>query len=436
MPKQTKKSGGMISSVKKWPLAGKVAAVIAAILCVTALAIVLRYTSAFNGFLDKITDWGHEKKEYSVLVKDDSEIQELKEIEAKSVGFLKTDPQVVKAEQHLQERIKIEASYYDDVDTMMGVLNNGIVTAIVMESDRLQVLKEEAEEAVKETRVIYTFEIEVKSEDTGISEKEITKEPFVVYISGSDSRTGVKAMARSDVNIIAVVNPQTGKILLVSIPRDTYVQLHGTTGLKDKLTHAGVYGIDMSKSTIEDFLGIKIDNTIKVSFETVVRVVDQLDGIEINSEQAMHLKAEGKDKYCDYVVGKQTVDGDCALRFARERKSYETGDRHRGENQQQVITGIIGKLGSSRNYLLKIPTILDIAADSFETDISRDEIMEFIRMQLGQGINWKVESIAVDGTGTYAPTYSMGANRPLYVMIPSTETVTNATNKINEYFVK
>lgn len=436
MPKQEKKSGGVISSVKKWPLAGKVAAVIAIIICIMAAAIVLRYTSAFNGFLDKITDWGHEKKEYGVLVKNDSEIYELNGIEGKSVGFLKTDPKAAKAEQYLQEQVKIEASFYDDIDTLTGVLNNGIATAIVMESDRLEALKEEAEDAVKDMRIIYTFEIEVESENVEISEKEITKEPFVVYISGSDSRAGVKATARSDVNIIAAVNPEKGKILLVSIPRDTYVQLHGTTGLKDKLTHAGVYGIDMSKSTIEDFLGAKIDNTIKVSFDTVVKVVDQLDGIEIDSDQAMHLKAEGKDKYCDFVVGKQKVDGDCALRFARERKSYETGDRHRGENQQQVITSIIGKLGSSRNYLLKIPTILDIAADSFETDINRDEIMEFIRMQLGRGTNWQVESIAINGTGTYEPTYSMGANRPLYVMLPAMDTVTNATNKINQYLAQ
>ena len=210
---------------------------------------------------------------------------------------------------------------------------------------------------------------------------------------------------------MAVVNPKQGKILLVSIPRDTYVQLHNTTGLKDKLTHAGIYGIIVSKATIEDFLEIKIDHTLKVGFEAVVKVVDELDGIDIESEQAMTLKAstEGGTKVCDYIVGKQHVDGDCALRFARERKSYQTGDRHRGENQQQVITSIISKLSSSKDYLLKAPAILDAAADLFETTLERDDIIAFIRLQLTNSINWKVESIAIDGAGTMEPTYSMGA---------------------------
>ena len=272
--------------------------------------------------------------------------------------------------------------------------------------------------------------------DVEYSELDITKDPFILYISGTDSRHGVKATARSDVNIVVVVNPKQGKILLVSIPRDTYVQLHGTTGIKDKLTHAGVYGINMSKTTIEDFLGIKIDYTAKVSFDTVVKVVDQIDGIEIDSDKEMKLKTENKEKICEYKVGKQWVDGDCALRFARERKSYEAGDRHRGENQMQVITAIIARLSGSKNYVLNLPNILDIAADSFETSFTRDDIGSFIRMQLGQGINWKVESISVDGTGSMQGTYSMGANRPLYVMLANPGSVEAAKTKINEYLVK
>ena len=294
-------------------------------------------------------------------------------------------------------------------------------------------MKEEAADLVKDVKVIYTFEIEIKAENVATSEKQVTEEPFILYISGTDSRNGVKATARSDVNIVAVMNPKQGKILLVSIPRDTYVQLHGTTGIRDKLTHAGVYGIDMSKTTIEDFLGIKIDYTAKVSFDTVVKIVDQIDGIEIDSDTEMKLKTEGKDKMCEYKVGKQWVDGDCALRFARERKSYERGDRHRGENQMQVITSIIARLSGSKKYLLNLPNILDIAADSFETSFTRDDISSFIRMQLGSGTNWKVESISVDGTGSMQGTYSMGANRPLYVMLADPASIDNAKNKIQEY---
>jgi len=353
----------------------------------------------------------------------------------KSVGFLKTDPKAVNAEQYLQNVVKVEADFYDDIDMMLDVLKNRITDAITLETDRLEMLKEESEEMIKNTKVIYTFEIELEGEDVEVSTKEITTEPFVVYISGSDSRTGIQTTARSDVNIVAVVNPGEGKILLVSIPRDTYVQLHSTTGIKDKLTHAGVYGINMSKTTIEDFLGIDIDYTAKVSFDTVVKVVDQLDGVEINSDKEMTLGVEGKDKKCTYTVGVQKVEGDCALRFARERKSYERGDRHRGENQMEVITAIVNKLSGSKNYLLKLPSILDIAADSFETSLERDDITSFIRMQLNDGKKWEVESISIDGAGSMQGTYSMGANRPLYVMLAYPESVEAAQAKIHEYLV-
>ena len=393
----------------------------------------LRYTDSFNNFLSKVTEQKPETIEYGVVVKNDSSVKELSQLAQHSVGFLKTDVKAMNAEQYLQSLVKIDADFYDDIDTMVSMLDGSMTDAIVLETDRIEILKEEMEGLEEKINIIYTFEIELESEDIPISEKEVTTEPFIVYISGSDSRNGIKATARSDVNIIVVVNPKTGKILLASIPRDTYVQLHDTTGLKDKLTHAGVYGINMSKTTIEDFLGISIDYTIKVSFETVVKVVDELDGIDITSDQAMKLRAEGKDKVCEFTVGTQHVDGDCALRFARERKAYKTGDRHRGENQQQVITSIIGRLAGSRDYLLKVPTILEVAADSFETSIPREDIAKFIRMQLANGTDWKVESIAVDGTGSMQPTYSMGANRPLYVMIPSEASVAEVKNKITEY---
>lgn len=458
--KQASKDAGKKQDARKkssWGLVWKIFGCLLGVAVLLVVAYGIRVLLAYNGFLDKVTGGGPESKEYSVVVLSDSNTNEIHELERKNLGYLKTDPKAGNAEQYLQSVVKHEASYYDDLGTLAQVLSGKISDAIVIESDWVQALKDGEtsgeqvndtagggtntnndnadadKEALESARVIYTFSIELDSENVEASDKDITKEPFIVLISGTDSRAGVKATARSDVNIVAAVNPATAKILLVSIPRDTYVQLHGTTGLKDKLTHAGVYGINMSKQTIEDLLGIKIDDTVKVSFDTVVKTVDQLDGITIDSDQEMTLKVEGKDKTCHFVKGKQEVDGDCALRFARERKSYTTGDRHRGENQQQVITAIIDKLAHSKGYVLKLPTILDIAADSFESSLSKDEVSSLIRMQLLDNPSWKVESIAIDGTGTMLPTYSMGANWPLYVMIPSDETITNAQNKINAY---
>ena len=271
--------------------------------------------------------------------------------------------------------------------------------------------------------------------DTGI---DITEEPFVVYISGSDSHTDVDdPEARSDVNIIVVVNPKKGKMLLASIPRDTYVQLHGTTGLRDKLTHAGLNNnIELSKATLEDYLGIVIDYTIKVSFDTVVEVVDALDGIDIYSDTNMYLGAESKtdpNKYCYYYVGTQHIDGDCALRFARERKTYGTGDMHRTENQRVVLTAIIDKFLSSNDYLLRLPEILDIAADSFETSFTRDDITSFLRYQLNNHTNWQIESIGLVGVGDMLPTYTYGEEMPLWVLLPDEESYQEIVDKIYEY---
>ena len=414
----------------------KIVLAIVGIVLLAAVVIGARYLLAYNGFLDKITSREPEMKKYSVIVLEDSEAKNVADLTDKNVGFLRSDPKAANAGQKLSEVVKIDIDYYDDIDILTEALTNRITDAMVLEDDRLEILKEESDATegadVNNTRVIYSFEVELEGEDMEISDKQITTEPFILYISGSDSRTGIQTTARSDVNILAVVNPKQSKILLVSIPRDTYVQLHDTVGLKDKLTHAGVYGINMSKTTIEDFLGINIDYTLKVGFDTVVEVVDQLDGIDIESDREMSLSAGGGEK-CDFVEGKQHVNGICALRFARERKTYETGDRHRGENQQQVIVGVIGRLSSSKDYILKIPTVLDIVADSFETTISRNNVSDFIRMQLLDGIKWKVDSVSVDGAGAYEPTYSMGANRSLYVMIPYDDSVVSVRNKINEY---
>lgn len=414
-------------------VAAKVACGAISVIAIVLSVFALRYTDAFNGFLNKVTQKKPETKQYSVIVMEKSGIEKLDQLAGKHVGFLKTDEKAGNAQNYLLEKVKFESDFYDDADTLVGTLGGNIVDSIVLETDRMEILKEEAADTMKNTLVIYNFEIEIAAENEEISQKQVTKEPFVLYISGTDSRHGVKARARSDVNILAVVNPAKGKILLVSIPRDAYVQLHGTTGIKDKLTHAGVYGINMSRDTIEDFLGVNIDYTAKVSFDTVVKVVDELNGIEIDSDTEMSLKAEGKDKICKYTVGKQKVDGDCALRFARERKSYKTGDRHRGENQMQVISAIVAKLSGSKDYMLRLPEILNIAADSFETTFTRDDISSFIRMQLNDGKSWEVESISVDGTGSMQGTYSMGANRKLYVMIPNQDSVNNAVNKIREF---
>lgn len=417
---------------KKAKTPTQIASFVASMLVIAVSIFAVRYTSAFNSFLNKIISDGRELKEYSVYVLNDSGIDDVAQLESKNAGLLATDMTASKAEEELKKRVDVKTNTYEDIIVMDEMMDGGLLDAMVLEDSRVEAFREDWANVFDDKKVVFNFSIEIVNEEENTPQKEITEEPFLIYISGSDSRTGLKATARSDVNILAAVNPKTGKILLVSIPRDTYVQLHGTTGLKDKLTHAGVYGVEMSKMTIEDLLDVDIDYTIKVGFETVVRIVDELGGIEINSDTAMTLSA-GNGKKCTYTVGKQWVDGDCALRYARERKTYRTGDLHRGANQQEVLTAIINKMSSSRDYFLRLPEIMNAASDLFETSLGEEEITEFIRMQLANQIKWQTESIAVTGRSDMLPTYSMGANLPLYVMHPDTTSLKAAHDRISEY---
>ena len=172
------------------------------------------------------------------------------------------------------------------------------------------------------------------------------------------------------------VNPNTHEILLTHIPRDFYVQLHGTTGLKDKLTHAGIYGIDMSVKTIEDLLGIDINYYVRVNFTTLIKIVDTIGGIDVVSDR------DFSEYGYSYKKGINHLDGMHALMYSRIRHVLEGGDRARGKHQEQVITAIFQKITSSEVLLKDYNKILENLTDSLQTNISSNEIKAFIKKQL------------------------------------------------------
>ena len=211
--------------------------------------------------------------------------------------------------------------------------------------------------------------------------------------------------------------------MLTTIPRDYYVQLNGTTGYKDKLTHAGIYGIDKSVKTVEDLLNIKINYYVRVNFDTVVNLVNQIGGISIYSDQNL--------KFCNIKKGYNDLNGDCALRFARERHSYQTGDRHRGENQEEVIRAIIDKVGNSSAILTKYNSIISNLQNNFETDVSSKTIKEYIKMQTKDMPKWSVKNLNLNGYDSHNYTYSYPTTK-LYVMQPDINTVNKASEVINQ----
>ena len=401
------------------------------IILVIAYSFVSVYANNTINFINNITTIKYELTHYSVMTLKENELDSIDDLKDKKLGFIKDDSHKKEVNRLLSNKIKYTSEEYDEIGSLIGHLYEKNIDALVINESYISLLEESDSTFINDYIELYSFDIKVDKKDETVSKTNLS-EPFIFYISGTDSRYGVSSVARSDVNIIAVVNPKVNKILLVTTPRDYYVQLHDTYGLKDKLTHAGVYGINKSVETMQDIYSIKIDNYIKVSFSTVVNLVNAIDGIDVNSDLEFSRIAENTTERCSYTLGANHLNGICALTYARERKYYSTGDRHRGQNQQEVITAIVNKL-SNPKYMIRYNSILDAINGTIETNFTYEQITEFVKYELSNMKKWDVESISVDGTGAMLPTYSMGSNLPLYVMIPDENTISIAKEKINEY---
>lgn len=363
-----------------------------------------------------------EMNKYNVIVLKESNYNNIDEIKTK-IGYLEQNI-------NYKEKINNELKEYNSIYELCEDLLNKKIESIILEDTYIDLLKDDYKDIEEKIKIIYSFDItnEIKKQ---IETKEL--KPINIYISGSDSRSGsIEAKSRTDVNMIVTINPNTNKILLTSIPRDYYVQLHNTTGYKDKFTHSGIYGIDMSKQTLEDLFNIKIDYTIKVGFNSVVKIVDLLGGIDINSDMSFQCKCGDGVPSNKYITeGNNHLNGAEALCFSRQRKVYQTGDNHRILNQQVVLEGIISKLTKEKSILIKYDEILNSLGDLYRTDIPESLIKLYIKNQLEKNTKWQIEKQVVTGYGSMDITYSM-PGRNLYVMIPDMESVKKATKNIEK----
>lgn len=228
--------------------------------------------------------------------------------------------------------------------------------------------------------------------------------------------------------MIMTVNTETRQVLLTSIPRDAYVVLH-TSQEKDKLTHSGVYGIDETTSTVEDWLGIKIDYYVRANFNMVMTLVNAMDGIDVYSDYTF------KSSISDYSYKKgwNYLTGKGAFYFARERKVFKDSDQQRIKDQQKVVKGIFRKMTSKKVLLLNYTRLLDAVEGYMQTSMTKDEISALVKMQLNDmSGKWTINSIAIKGHEEMKGTYSMGFNRPLTVNITDKDSVNRATNLIKE----
>ena len=341
---------------------------------------------------------------YSIVVLKTGNYDNLKDLQNKKIGYYNEESEETsKSLSKIKQKIKPTLKKEDDIHILRDNLINGDIDAILIEKSYLDILNENILEnnisfksIIKE---IYTFTIKLKIDDIS-KDLNVTKEPFNIYISGIDTYGSISSVSRSDVNMVVTINPSTNQVLLTSIPRDYYVKLYNKTGYKDKITHAGLYGVETSIKTIEDLLDIEINYYLKVNFTSVIDIVNAIGGVNVYSDYEFT-----SIDNIHYNKGYNDLNGEQALSFARERKAFAIGDRQRVKNQQALLNGIIDKVlspGIIKNY----NKLLDTAQSSFVTNMKMSRITSLIKMQLSNNYSWNIVSNSLNGIDTKSYTYS------------------------------
>lgn len=394
------------------------------ILYIIFLVLAIIYELNTIGFLKKLGFTNYKTENYSILALKDSDDEELKDLDGEIIGSLDFSADgLKKAKEKIEKDITPEFITTNNITELKDSFLDEEYDGMLIENSMLAMINESDESFEEKYKVIYEFSLDVETEDIA-HEVDITKDSFNIYISGIDTYGSVSSVSRSDVNMVITVNPKTHKILITPIPRDYYITL-ASKNAKDKLTHAGVYGIEESVSTVENLLDIKINYYIKVNFTSLIDIVDALGGVSVYSKYSF----TSKDGYY-YSEGYNNVNGTKALSFVRERSAFTEGDRIRVQNQAAMIEALINK-AISPSIITKYTSLLNALKDSFITNMETKDITEFIKMQIDEMPEWEIENISLDGSNGYEYTYSYGGTK-LYVMIPDNETVINATTKINE----
>lgn len=389
------------------------------------------YLNHTMNFFDTIRASEYQIEEYQVVVPSTSPITTLEELKDHTIAtYDDTSENYKKAFEELTNKIELKNVYIENINDAIKSLQDNSVDSLFIKTSLIGILTEIFPDfKVSNLRILDTITIKTPIDAISTSDIDVTQKPFNIFISGIDTEGDISTVSRSDVNMIVTVNPHTHTILLTSIPRDYYVQLHGTHELKDKLTHAGLYGINMSVKTVEDLFNIKIDFYVRVNFDSTISLIDAIGGIEVTPDATFTTNAR---PYCYFEEGVTThADGACALAYARERKVYGTGDLHRIQNQQEVLTAIIDKLTSSKTILTEYTRILSSMVGSLETNIPSNQFYKLINMQLDSMPNWKIERISVTGDDDLLPTYTF-PNQNLFVFIPDSNSVLEASTKIHE----
>ena len=398
--------------------------IIVTIILLIVMILGITYELNTLDFLKQFGFNSYKTEKYNVIVLQDSEYESLDDLNDLSIAHLDLDTHqgLNDAVTKIKNEIGFTSTIGEDISDLTNILATDEEPAIILEDAQLSIVEEESPEVYNELRIIYSVEVEIEIAEIGEA-VDVTKDSFNILISGIDTYGSITKVSRSDVNILVTVNPSTHNILLTSIPRDYYVLIPEFNEY-DKLTHAGIYGIETSVSTIENLLDTKINYYVKVNFTSVIDIVDAIGGITVDSSYDFTTP----DGY-HFTKGTNELDGEEALSFARERKSFADGDRVRGENQELILTAIINK-AMSASIIMDYGNLLNALNDKFVTNITDEEITDFIKKQISEMPSWTIDSISLDGTDAYDYTYSYQKQK-LYVMKPYQESIINAQERIN-----
>ena len=390
-----------------------------------------KYIFTTLNFMDILDRDVLQKERYDVYVLENSSYKKLEDLKGKKVGLYQS-LNSEKAGSELKNKVNFEIIEYTDVEKMFESLNNDEINAIIISSSVKNLLDTELNDINVKIKSIYNFKISIEKNDI-VKVVNVTNTPFNVYIAGGDGYGSIDYTFNTDVNMVATINPTTRKILLTSIPRDYYVNLVGQgPNAYDKLTHAGYYGIEESVKTVENLLDTDINYYVKINFSTIEGIVDAIGGVDVYSDYDFYEQAYG---LYHFTIGNNHLDGKQALAFARERKSFATGDVQRVKNQQKVVEAIVNKVTSSTALISSYDRILDSVSENLDTNMPSKDISRLVKMQLNDMRGWTIESQNAVGTGQMGPTYTFPTLN-LYTMLPDKDSVNSLKLKINEYLGK
>ena len=326
----------------------------------------------------------------------------------------------LKKDKKVDVKVDDVASYQEAYDN----LKSGKSKAMVLSGSYASLLESVDSNYASNLKTIYTYKIKKKNSN---SANQVDSKVFNIYISGIDTYGPISTVSRSDVNIIMTVNMKTHKILLTTTPRDAYVKIPGGGADQyDKLTHAGIYGVETSEQTLEDLYGIKIDYYARINFTSFLKLIDQLGGVTVHNDQAF---TQGK---FDFPVGDIQMNSEQALGFVRERYNLDGGDNDRGKNQEKVISAILNKLASLKS-VSNFTSIVNNLQDSVQTNMSLNTINDLANTQLDSGSKFTVTSQAVTGTGSTGQLISYAMpNSSLYMMKLDNSSVESASQAIKK----